>query len=374
MNTTELESPISSIEAQETANASSTYSVAPTNCQAINESISSVGNIENYSPPNLKANNSSTPNQDSEKAFAPVITHDVTLPNTTRKVPMVTVPVQESRTMMAMPISTINRVKETQMDTIEEQQARDLLVWNDGVGTLDGCDLRFKLNQLGCLELLDSDDELENQNIPKQNAISSNLNQNNNNNNVDNKTNIKATNGLPTDTLSSTTTTSTTIAEAAPASSTSTTDTKFQKRAKLDIKPAQVKQISPGSSLLRDGPNIRRPKSSSGSNFNSLGRSQTNSLSLLKKIEQNHNSILLDKLVPKQRLDEIKTNIENWTIKDVKNFIDSIPGCSGYGELFELQQICGKSLMYLDQRDLLDVINLKLGPAVKIYHAISLLK
>lgn len=135
-----------------------------------------------------------------------------------------------------------------------------------------------------------------------------------------------------------------------------------------------MRQISPGSSLLRDGPNSRRPKSSSGSNYNLSGKSHTNSLLLQKKLEHSQNSILLDKLVPKQRLDEIKTNFEQWTIKDVKNFVDSIPGCSGYGELFELQQICGKSLMYLDQKDLLDVISLKLGPAVKIYRAISLLK
>lgn len=392
MNSTDLESPISSIEAQETANASSTYSKATINCQASTGSKESVGNIENDSLSSLRIDPS--PLMIGDLNIPPFLTNEEALIEVTREiVPMMLVPVPESRTMRAIPMSSINRFKSKQyMDTLkDEQQARNLLVWNNGVGTLDGCDLRFKLNQLGCLELLDSDDESENQITPKQaNAISSNLNQssnnnNNNNNNVNNTTNTTrttttaSTNGLSTSTTTETSTTAAATATSTSSSSSPSTKTllnaEFQKRAKLDISPAPMRQISPGSSLLRDGPNIRRPKSSSGSNYNPSARSHTtNSITLLKKIEHCQNSILLDKLVPKQRLEEIKTNVEQWTIKDVKNFVDSIPGCSGYGELFELQQICGKSLMYLDQKDLLDVINLKLGPAVKIYRAISLLK
>lgn len=291
----------------------------------------------NSSPTNSQTIMINKEDKDSLKVFAPVITHDVTLPNNAKKVPMVMVPVPDSQTLMAIPISTLNQLKESQMDALkDEQQARDLLIWNEGIGTLDGCDLRFKINQLGCLELLDSDDESENQNTPRQNAISASTNQSSNNiKNLYNKT----TTGI---------------------NDLDSTNVRFQKRAKMDLDSVPMRQISPGSSLLRDGPNTKRPKSSS--------------IFLPKKVEQNQNSILLDKLVPKQRLDEIKTNVDQWSIGDVKNFVNSIPGCSGYGELFELQQICGKSLMYLDQRDLLDVINIKLGPAVKIYHAISLLK
>lgn len=383
MNKTDFESQITKAEVQETANdSSSPYTVEPINCQTKSGPETSVGNIENDSPPNSQTSGGNiTKNSDTQgtlKIFAPVITHDITLPNTAKKVPMVMVPVPDSRTLMAIPLSTLSQITESQIDTLkDEQQARDLLVWNEGVGTLDGCDLRFKINQLGCLELLDSDDESENQNLisSKLNAISKNSNQSSNINSC------KTTNGV------STTTTASSIQPSSSSSSTSkftsdsiaTTNDKFQqqKRAKIDIEPAPIRQISPGSSLLRDGPNIRpRPKSSLGSNYNSSGRNhQTSSLSLLKKLEQNQNSILLEKLVSKQRIDEIKTvNVGQWTIEDVKKFVDSIPGCSGYGELFELQQICGKSLMYLDQRDLLDVINVKLGPAVKIYHAISLLK
>lgn len=364
MNTVDLESSAVSSEAQETANASSTYTVASINCRATTGSTTSMGIIENDSPPNSETNSGST-NQGTIKVFAPVITHDVTLPNTAQKVPMVMVPVPDSRTLMAIPISTLSQLKDSQMenalrDTIKDQKhARDLLIWNDGIGTLDGCDLRFKLNQLGCLELLDSDDESENQNVSKHNAISAIPNQS--------KNHIIKTN--------KTAATTTTIVTTNGTSDSISTSENTQKKARLDIaEPASIRQISPGSSLLRDGPKIRRPKSSPSANSNPLSRVQASSLSLLKKFESSQNLVILDKLVPKQRLDKIKTNVDSWTIEDVKNFVDSIPGCSGCGELFELQQICGKSLMYLDQRDLVDVINVKLGPAVKIYNAISLLK
>jgi len=349
MNTVDFESPVSSSEARENANASSIFTVAKVKHQATTGSLASEGADEDS--PSDSLNSASAPSQGAVKVFAPVLTHDVALPNTTRKVPMVMVPVPDSRTLMAIPMSTLSQLKDSPANTLQDQkQARDLLVWSDGVGTLDGCDLRFKINQLGCLELLDSDDESENinMNLPKQNAISTTTDLASNNITIS-----KTTNGL---------------FEAVPSID------RHKKKVKLDSEPTPIRQISPGSSLLRDGPNMRRSKSASNSSINFSSRSQANALSLLKKIEHNQNSLLLDKLVSRQRVDEIKTNVEQWTIEDVKKFVDSIPGCSGHGELFELQQICGKSLMYLDQRDLLDVINVKLGPAVKIYHAISLLK
>lgn len=312
------------------------------------------------------------------KVFAPVITHDVTLPNTAKRVPMVMVPVPDSRTLMAIPISTLSQLKDSGIDTVkDEQQARDLLIWNDGVGTLDGCDLRFKINQLGCLELIDSDDESENQNIPnaKQNAISTNSSQASNDNSIVPQTSSNQVSKASSLTDSSTTTT---ISPSTNGLADVSTDGSMSKKAKLDSETAPVKQISPGSSLLRDKPSTKRPKSTSGSNPGGTNKNinqQTSSISLLRKVELNQNSILLDKLLPKHKLDDMKTNdVDKWTVEDVRRFVDSIPGCTGYGELFESQQICGKSLMYLDQRDMLDVINVKLGPAVKIYHAISLLK
>lgn len=273
--------------------------------------------------------------EDKLTVLAPVKMHDVSVANNNDKVPMVMVPVPESKTLTTIPMSQLNHLKEPQVlgaHPRDEQQARELLNWNDGVGTLHGCDLKFKINQLGCLELVESDDEPEN----KQNsAISSNNHQQQQYKPTNNS------NNLP------------------------------------------VRQISPGSSLLRDGPDIRRAKlnincGQPGGLSNSTGRHRSqqgnSSLSLLKKIERNQSLAILEKLIPKEKLEDFKARAESWTTEDVRNFVDSIPGCAGYGQLFESQQICGKSLMYLDQKDLLDVINVKLGPAVKIYNAISLLK
>lgn len=317
------------------------------------------------------------------KILAPAMTRDMTLPNTGKKVPMVMVPVPETGHLIAIPLATINQLKDsdqTMMGNVskDEEQARDLLNWEDGVGTLEGCDLRFKINDLGKLELIDSDDESENKKHDRRQYHANNniqqqqqqLSKQNKQQAVNNKK--QASNN----------------AISASSQSSSSDHTRFHpKRARLDQESTpSIKQISPGSSLLRDGPDIRRPKSSTtaAATTNSLVRNNqltpnnnqtNNTIPLLKKVDtQSLNLLLAEKIVPKQKLDEMRSKVDEWTIEDVCNFIDSIPGCDGYGELFKKQLICGKSLMYLDQRDLLDIIDLKLGPAVKIYHAISLLK
>lgn len=307
------------------------------------------------------------------KIYAPVMAHEVIIPTKDKKESMAIIPIPDSQSSLGVPIETLSKFLNTQISKTvrDEQHARDLLLWNDGIGTLDGCDLRFKINQLGCLELLDSDDESENQNqlTVRKDLTSNNATQTsrgksnnnieyskfkNNNDNINNKKNInyKSTSTSTTPTFKTKTTTNEAIDLA----------NSNQKKIKLDVGGANtVRQISPGSSLLRDGPNTRRPKT-------------TSQAALMKKIENNQNTMLMEKLIPKQKLEKIKGEVTSWTIDEVKDFVDSIPGCSGYGESFRTQEICGKSFLYLDQRDLLDVINVKLGPAVKIYHAISLLK
>lgn len=374
------------------------------------------------------------------KVLAPVITRDVTLPNSSKKVPMVMIHVPDSQTIMAIPLSTLSQMSNTTTSTTntttttgtgatptpsfkDEQQAKDLLNWTDGIGTLDGCDLRFKINQLGCLELLDSDDESnpdylagkqqrsrqpppapylhnsqqhqphhyqqqqqqqqqqkqyeqhcqdeEPMQIQDREQTKVNLNNTNSNNTSSSST----TNGNTNSTISGT-------------SSTSSGNSTNNKKAN------RIKQISPGSSLLRDGPDNRRSRASSSSttptptpttNNITINSNDNKSLSqiksdplasmpLSKRNELNQQTFLMEKLIPKERLDEIKSVVESWSIEDVKKFVDSIPGCAGNGQLFESQQICGKSLMYLDQKELIDIINIKLGPAIKIYNAISLIK
>lgn len=297
---------------------------------------------------------------------------------------MVMVPVPESQMLMAIPTSTLSKFESPAVETATRearQQARDLLTWNGNIGRLDGCDLRYRIDQFGFLEVVDSDEETENHtNQPTLNkpttkhaAISSSTKKLNRNTSDSNST--AANKKIPNEVASRNT------------SSSSTTQSN-SKRAKSDTEGTRMRQISPGSSLLKDGPQIKRPRAVSSGN--TLGK-QTGTQNVLPgsqqhqqqqqatrklEIQQIGNSILMEQLVPKQKLNELKTanSIEQWTTEDVKNFINSIPGCSHVGELFVTQQICGKALLYLDQKDLIEVIGVKLGPAVKINHAISLLK
>lgn len=259
--------------------------------------------------------------QDTVKIYAPVLTQGVNISETRDKEPMAIIPVPDSQATIGLPISTINGLlgSHVRKSLKAEMDARELLIWNNGIGVLEGCDLRFRINKHGCLELLDSDDE-----------------ELGDFNNTSNR-------AAP-------------LLKYHPSNGT----TLKMDSATADIS-SQVKQISPGSSLLRDGPNMRRP-------------TKINQTAIMRKLEIHQNGILLEKLIPKHRIETLKKNVDLWTPREVREFVDSIPGCSGFGQLFELQEICGKSLLYLDQKDLLDVINVKLGPAVKIYHAISLLK
>ena len=63
-----------------------------------------------------------------------------------------------------------------------------------------------------------------------------------------------------------------------------------------------------------------------------------------------------------------------WTIDDVCKFIKRIPGCSHLVELFRIEEIDGEALFLIEQSDLVKRMNIKLGPAIKIYNYILKLK
>uniref|UniRef100_A0A6G1SCM0 Lethal(3)malignant brain tumor-like protein 3 n=1 Tax=Aceria tosichella TaxID=561515 RepID=A0A6G1SCM0_9ACAR len=325
------------------------------------------------------------------KVLAPVMTRDVTLPNSSKKVPMVMVPVPDSKTLMAIPLSTINNMTGVK----DEQQAKDILNWNDdGIGTLDGCDLRFRINQLGCLELLDSDDEadydqtdfttyhhLKGKSQQQQHRNYNNNSCNNNNNNRAPPPPVRTLHFQSKQIHSqqdindqiSTCNNRTHSQQNNNSSTNSSNSNNNNNNNNNNNKKAKIKQISPGCSLLRDGPDTRRARAPSSSASTQSSGSSTLPLST-RRNESATNLVLLEKLIPKKQIEELKTKVENWSVEDVKLFVDSLPGCSGSGHLFEAQQICGKSLLHLDQKDLVDIVNVKLGPAIKIYNVISLIK
>lgn len=66
--------------------------------------------------------------------------------------------------------------------------------------------------------------------------------------------------------------------------------------------------------------------------------------------------------------------VNSWNIQAVSNFIKSIPGCSSFASLFELEEIDGQAMLLLQQSDLIRIMKIKLGPALKIFNHILKLK
>ncbi|XP_051026973.1 polyhomeotic-like protein 2 [Acomys russatus] len=63
-----------------------------------------------------------------------------------------------------------------------------------------------------------------------------------------------------------------------------------------------------------------------------------------------------------------------WNVEDVCEFIRSLPGCQEIAEEFRAQEIDGQALLLLKEDHLMSAMNIKLGPALKIYARISMLK
>ncbi|XP_006637857.2 sterile alpha motif domain-containing protein 7 isoform X2 [Lepisosteus oculatus] len=64
-------------------------------------------------------------------------------------------------------------------------------------------------------------------------------------------------------------------------------------------------------------------------------------------------------------------DIRKWTVEDVYNFINNIPGCSEYAQTFKDHIIDGETLPLLTEDHLLDTLGLKLGPALKVRSQVS---
>uniref|UniRef100_A0A8D3AGY7 Polyhomeotic-like protein 2 n=1 Tax=Scophthalmus maximus TaxID=52904 RepID=A0A8D3AGY7_SCOMX len=63
-----------------------------------------------------------------------------------------------------------------------------------------------------------------------------------------------------------------------------------------------------------------------------------------------------------------------WNIQDVYEFISSLPGCLEIAEEFRSQEIDGQALLLLNEDHLMGAMNIKLGPALKIFAQISTLR
>ncbi|XP_059190122.1 polyhomeotic-like protein 2 [Centropristis striata] len=63
-----------------------------------------------------------------------------------------------------------------------------------------------------------------------------------------------------------------------------------------------------------------------------------------------------------------------WNIEDVYEFISLLPGCLEIAEEFRSQEIDGQALLLLKEDHLMGTMNIKLGPALKIFAQISTLR
>lgn len=63
-----------------------------------------------------------------------------------------------------------------------------------------------------------------------------------------------------------------------------------------------------------------------------------------------------------------------WNVDHVYEFICSLPGCLEIAEEFRSQEIDGQALLLLQEDHLMGTMNIKLGPALKIFAQISMLK
>lgn len=82
---------------------------------------------------------------------------------------------------------------------------------------------------------------------------------------------------------------------------------------------------------------------------------------------QKHSKYLMEYVKP-------EADPREWTEDDVVDFVSSLPSFKENSKLFKEHNIDGESFLMLSQRDLVDILNIKLGPAIKLYNIIVLLR
>lgn len=68
------------------------------------------------------------------------------------------------------------------------------------------------------------------------------------------------------------------------------------------------------------------------------------------------------------------SRVTHWSVEEVADFIHSLPGCEEQAKQFREEQIDGKAFLLLTQRDIVKIMSVKLGPALKIYNSILMFK
>ncbi|XP_042233179.1 lethal(3)malignant brain tumor-like protein 3 [Homarus americanus] len=72
--------------------------------------------------------------------------------------------------------------------------------------------------------------------------------------------------------------------------------------------------------------------------------------------------------------DAKRSDVESWNAEQVQQLIARIPGCEQVASVFIEQQIDGEALLMMTQNDLVTLLHIKLGPAIKIMAVIMCLR
>ncbi|XP_019367694.1 PREDICTED: lethal(3)malignant brain tumor-like protein 4 isoform X2 [Gavialis gangeticus] len=67
-------------------------------------------------------------------------------------------------------------------------------------------------------------------------------------------------------------------------------------------------------------------------------------------------------------------HVAKWTVEEVASFVQRLPGCKEQASVFREEQIDGEAFLLLNQTDIVKILSIKLGPALKIYNAILMFK
>ncbi|XP_028920308.1 lethal(3)malignant brain tumor-like protein 4 [Ornithorhynchus anatinus] len=68
------------------------------------------------------------------------------------------------------------------------------------------------------------------------------------------------------------------------------------------------------------------------------------------------------------------SEVAKWTVDQVATFVQTLPGCEEHAKDFQKEQIDGRAFLLLTQTDIVKVMNIKLGPALKIYNSILMFR
>ncbi|XP_072135787.1 lethal(3)malignant brain tumor-like protein 1 [Mobula birostris] len=68
------------------------------------------------------------------------------------------------------------------------------------------------------------------------------------------------------------------------------------------------------------------------------------------------------------------SKVAKWTIEEVGNFVQKLTGCEQQAKHFKEESIDGEAFLLLTQVDIVKIMSIKLGPALKIYNSILMFK